>query len=148
VILFLFSPRALTSFCHLVDRLQHLVDVLVSTNPHPDSLGLPVPPPSYPSTSQGSPAFFTPTLPAASPPASYRPALSHLRQLPEDAKDDVESHDLVRRLSELTIKTFQLGGIPPAEYPQGDSLVQEVTLSSPFLLALLLAFLNLFLPCS
>ncbi|GAA5871557.1 hypothetical protein JCM8547_001371 [Rhodosporidiobolus lusitaniae] len=124
-----------------VDRLQRLVDVLVSANPHPD-IPLSQPPP-YPTSLQGSPPdFSSPPLPDLSP--------AHLPRLPElpippparqhqqqqqlhqqlhqneqlEQKDDLEAHDLVRKLSELTIKTFQLG-TSGVEDPRGDSLVKE-----------------------
>jgi hypothetical protein len=126
----------------LVDRLQRLVDVLVSTNPPVDQNALPTPPPAYATaTIRDSPPSFTPVLAHSSPNLGSRSsslsrgspsfptneATSHLPPLDEE-QPDIDAHDLVKRLSELTIKTFQLGGKPPD--PSSDSLVKEVR---PFL---------------
>jgi hypothetical protein len=131
----------------LVDRLQRLVDVLVSTNPPVDQNALPTPPPAYATaTIRDLPPSFTPVLAHSSPSLGSRSsslsrgspsfptneATSHLPPLDEE-QPDIEAHDLVKRLSELTIKTFQLGGKPPD--PNSDSLVKEVRpFLSPYIL--------------
>ncbi|GAA6000040.1 hypothetical protein JCM10207_006025 [Rhodosporidiobolus poonsookiae] len=112
-----------------VDRLQRLVDVLVSVHKQPElaadpsaSVSLPFPPPPYPASSQGlAPA---PLSLARVPPFTSSPEESRGRQLPEEQDiTDLDSQDLVRKLGELTLKTFEFGG--DAVNVHDDSLVNE-----------------------
>ncbi|BGP16633.1 hypothetical protein JCM10213v2_004635 [Rhodosporidiobolus nylandii] len=72
---------------------------------------------------QGSPPAFSPAT-TVSPANTLGVPPTQLQQLPEEPKDDLESHDLVRRLAELTIRTFNLG-TPNTENACGDVLVKE-----------------------
>ncbi|GAA5820623.1 hypothetical protein JCM11251_003081 [Rhodosporidiobolus azoricus] len=107
-----------------VDRLQRLVDVLVSAHPLPESGALPaVPPPPYPfSNDEGK--LVPPKVAGNSTATEFPFQAQHQQQnLPEELHA-LEAEDLVKRLSELTIKTFQLGREESPD-PHGQSLVKE-----------------------
>ncbi|GAA5887923.1 hypothetical protein JCM6882_000803 [Rhodosporidiobolus microsporus] len=107
-----------------VERLQRLVDVLVSARP-PSEVGLPpLPPPPYPFSNDERQPVASISATASGAAASPANAQQQLQQPPKEEPQILEAEDLVRRLSELTIRTFQLGG-EEAQDPHGESLVKE-----------------------
>ncbi|GAA5887983.1 hypothetical protein JCM6882_000825 [Rhodosporidiobolus microsporus] len=100
-----------------LERLQRLVDVLASTSsaPDPHSLASPPGPPPYPPQPRPGPR---------APPSHPFPAAAVAEQAEQPRQ--LEEEDLAKRLSELTIKTFQLGSDPlVSEQEGGGSLVDE-----------------------
>ncbi|GAA5887967.1 hypothetical protein JCM6882_000819 [Rhodosporidiobolus microsporus] len=89
-----------------VDRLQRLVDVLTSTLPQPGP----------------APSFPAPPLPPRPP--AHPPTPAHPRPRPPSppAPEPREEEDLVKRLSDLTIRTYHPSSLPS---PHGDGLVDE-----------------------
>ncbi|GAA6042074.1 hypothetical protein JCM8097_004095 [Rhodosporidiobolus ruineniae] len=115
-----------------VDRLQRLVDVLVSAQGPPTFVG-PLPPPPLdlpipPTLPQPPPSFYLTTSSNSSSPSAptlaSAPSSSGIPPSTSEPAEAVEPHDLVRQLSELTLRTYEVGAVD-REGPRASSLVEE-----------------------
>ncbi|GAA6039438.1 hypothetical protein JCM8097_009546 [Rhodosporidiobolus ruineniae] len=117
-----------------VERLQRLVDVFISTQGG-DDLFLPTfPQPALPSSAQRLPL---PHRPARLDQTPADPLLSHapvdplpVKPLPAHPVEELEAQDVVRQLSELTLKAHRVGPVEGVDVPEPALVVEAQHLLS------------------